>query len=140
VTINDLEAKGVDLGELDSETLAGAVVERLGRLARAGDTVRFGEWEARVDQVRPAARRARGAQVAAALPPPERPGRLRAQRTGGFFFAGFFFTGTAAVDWKSAAKSPVAPSSSATRAARFRYASAVSQGCPRASLAASDSW
>lgn len=52
VTINDLEAKGVDLGEIDAETLAGAVVERLGRLARAGDTVRFGEWEARVEQVR----------------------------------------------------------------------------------------
>jgi putative hemolysin len=52
VTLNDLEAKGVDLGELDAETLAGAVVERLGRLARAGDTVRFGEWEARVEQVR----------------------------------------------------------------------------------------
>ena len=52
VTINDLEAKGIDLGELDAETLAGAVVERLGRLARAGDTVRFGEWEARVEQVR----------------------------------------------------------------------------------------
>lgn len=52
VTLNDLEAKGVDLGELDAETLAGAVVERLGRLARVGDTVRFGDWEAKVEQVR----------------------------------------------------------------------------------------
>ncbi len=52
VTLNDLEARGVNLGDLDAETLAGAVVERLGRLARAGDTVRFGDWEARVEQVR----------------------------------------------------------------------------------------
>ena len=52
VTLNDLESRGVNLGAADAETLAGAVVERLGRLARAGDVVVFDHWEARIDQVR----------------------------------------------------------------------------------------
>lgn len=52
LTLHDLRDAGVDLGDIDADTIGGAVLETLGRLARAGDLVRIGEWEIRVDTVR----------------------------------------------------------------------------------------
>jgi putative hemolysin len=37
---------------MDAATVGGAVLESLGRLARAGDAVRIGEWDVRVETVR----------------------------------------------------------------------------------------
>lgn len=52
LTLHDLRDAGVDLGDIDADTIGGAVLETLGRLARAGDLVRIGDWEVRVDTVR----------------------------------------------------------------------------------------
>jgi CBS domain containing-hemolysin-like protein len=52
ITLHDLRAAGVDLPSMDADTVGGAVLESLGRLARAGDAVRIGEWDVRVETVR----------------------------------------------------------------------------------------
>ncbi len=52
VTLHDLRAHGVDLSEVDADTIGGAVLERLGRLARPGDEVSFARHDVRVDVVR----------------------------------------------------------------------------------------
>lgn len=52
VTIHDLRTAGVDLGPVDADTIGGAVLEALGRLARPGDEVRIGAWTVRIETVR----------------------------------------------------------------------------------------
>lgn len=52
VTLRDLREKNVDLGTHDVDTIGGAVLEELGRLARPGDVVQVGSYEIRVDSVR----------------------------------------------------------------------------------------
>jgi hypothetical protein len=52
MTLHDLRTHGVDLVNVDADTIGGAVLERLGRLARPGDEVTFGGYTARVDTVR----------------------------------------------------------------------------------------
>lgn len=52
LTLHDLRDAGVDLGPVDADTIGGVVLEVLGRLARAGDVVRVGHWELRVETVR----------------------------------------------------------------------------------------
>lgn len=52
VTLIDLKAKGVDLGVEDADTVGGAVIERLGRLAREGDVVGFARHDVKVESVR----------------------------------------------------------------------------------------
>jgi CBS domain containing-hemolysin-like protein len=51
-TISDLRAHGVELRNVESDTIGGAVLESLGRLARPGDQVEIGGYIARVDSVR----------------------------------------------------------------------------------------
>lgn len=51
-TLNDLRGVGVNLHDLDSDTVGGAVAEALGRLARPGDEVDIGDWRVRVESVR----------------------------------------------------------------------------------------
>lgn len=51
-TLNDLRGAGVDLEELPSATIGGAVHDALGRLARPGDQLQLGGWMVRVEQVR----------------------------------------------------------------------------------------
>ncbi len=52
VALDDLRAHGVDLADSDADTVGGAVLERIGRLARVGDRVRFGDWMVQVETVR----------------------------------------------------------------------------------------
>jgi CBS domain containing-hemolysin-like protein len=52
MTLHDLRTHGVDFVNIDADTIGGAVLERLGRLARPGDEVTFGGYTARVDTVR----------------------------------------------------------------------------------------
>jgi CBS domain containing-hemolysin-like protein len=52
VALDELRAQGVDMSETDADTVGGAVLERLGRLARVGDSVRFGEWVVTVETMR----------------------------------------------------------------------------------------
>jgi CBS domain containing-hemolysin-like protein len=51
-TLNDLRANGIELRDVESDTIGGAVLEALGRLARPGDQVDLGEYRVRVDGVR----------------------------------------------------------------------------------------
>jgi CBS domain containing-hemolysin-like protein len=52
VTLDDLRAHNIDIVGSDADTVGGAVLERLARLARHGDNVRFGEWIVQVETVR----------------------------------------------------------------------------------------
>ena len=52
VALDDLRAHGVPLDDTDADTVGGAVLERLGRIARVGDRVRFGDWLLQVETVR----------------------------------------------------------------------------------------
>jgi CBS domain containing-hemolysin-like protein len=74
VTIHDLRAAGVDLGAVDADTVGGAVLESLGRLARAGDEARIGAWVVRIEGVR---RRRVARVVIRPRPPSEVPPELR---------------------------------------------------------------
>jgi CBS domain containing-hemolysin-like protein len=51
-TLNDLRNVGVALHDLESDTIGGAVLEALGRLARPGDEVDIDEHHVRVENVR----------------------------------------------------------------------------------------
>jgi CBS domain containing-hemolysin-like protein len=51
-TLNDLRGVGVDLQDLESDTIGGGVLEALGRLARPGDEVDLGSYHVRVENVR----------------------------------------------------------------------------------------
>ena len=52
VALDDLRAHGADFAGTDADTVGGAVLERLARLARVGDRVRFGDWVVQVETVR----------------------------------------------------------------------------------------
>jgi putative hemolysin len=52
VTLHDLREKGVTLSDASADTIGGAVLEKLGRLARPGDTAEFEGFTARVETVR----------------------------------------------------------------------------------------
>jgi CBS domain containing-hemolysin-like protein len=52
VTLHDLREKGITLSDASADTIGGAVLEKLGRLARPGDTADFEGFSARVENVR----------------------------------------------------------------------------------------
>ncbi len=52
VALDDLRAQGVELSGTDADTVGGAVLERIGRLARVGDRARFDDWVVQVEIVR----------------------------------------------------------------------------------------
>lgn len=51
-TLHDLRLHGIDLRDLDTDTVGGAVLGALGRLARRGDQVEVGDYVIRVEQMR----------------------------------------------------------------------------------------
>jgi putative hemolysin len=51
-TLNDLRGAGIELPEGESDTIGGLVLAALGRLARSGDQVTIGGFEAKVETVR----------------------------------------------------------------------------------------
>lgn len=73
VALHELDVEGLRLGDdVDSDTIGGLIVDRLGRLARPGDRITVGEYELIVEDVR----RRRVARVALrplTIPPPPAP-------------------------------------------------------------------
>jgi CBS domain containing-hemolysin-like protein len=75
LSVDDLELPGLDLPDREGgDTVGGYVVAALGRLARPGDRVRLGAWDAVVDDVRRRrVHRVSFVPASATMPPPAAP-------------------------------------------------------------------